>query len=142
MRHVMIALACLFVLVGTMAAGAEAELSGYQPPKDYNGFDEPKPFTEVSGKTPSWASSELAYNNSYNNDDDYGSASSVLGSSKHKAYGYTPHWKKIGLTPMIGGSMYSGAWGDHIGNSYTFGLATDIPVSPYFSAEVEGGYAR
>lgn len=74
----------------------------------------------------------LAYGSSYDD------ASSVLGTRQH----HRSYFERVSLIPMVGGSMYATRWNDHIGNSYTFGLAVDVPVSPLVSAEIEGGYAR
>jgi len=47
----------------------------------------------------------------------------------------------VTLTPMIGGSGYVGEWGNHIQNSYQFGLAVDMPLG-IVSVEAEGGHGR
>lgn len=57
--------------------------------------------------------------------------------------GYQPadYNRSTGFTPMFGASIYQGLWGANIRNQYTFGLAIEMPVSRYFSFELEGGYA-
>lgn len=46
------------------------------------------------------------------------------------------------LTPLMGGSQFQGPWSVNVRNQYTFGLALDIPVTKYFSFEIEGGYGN
>lgn len=68
----------------------------------------------------------------------YDDPSAVLGTRAHSS----SHYQKVALIPMIGGSGFNGRWYDHISNSYTFGLALDVPVSETFSCEIEGAYAK
>ncbi len=56
--------------------------------------------------------------------------------------GYTEPKGIMGFTPMVGGSVYAGAWGANIRNQHTLGLALDFPMSRYFSMELEGGFAQ
>jgi outer membrane protein W len=46
------------------------------------------------------------------------------------------------LSPLLGGAQFQGPWSVNVRNQYTFGLALDIPVTKYFSFEIEGGYGN
>lgn len=46
------------------------------------------------------------------------------------------------LTPMAGAALHLGPWTFNVRNQYTFGMALELPVSRFFSAELEGGYAN
>jgi len=54
-----------------------------------------------------------------------------------------PTKRKVYLTPLIGGSVYTGGygnnlWKDHIYDGKTFGIAIDVPLSNHVNFEVEG----
>lgn len=52
-------------------------------------------------------------------------------------------WKRLSLTPLVGGSVWQGAWSGHVYNQIpSLGLDLNIPVSRLFSAEIEGGYGN
>lgn len=65
-------------------------------------------------------------------------AATVLGARHHN---FDPYYR-VSLIPMVGGSVYSGQWGNHIGNAYTFGLITDVPLTPYLNLEILGSYGQ
>lgn len=44
------------------------------------------------------------------------------------------------LSPMVGATLYSGNWNDHVQNGVTSGLALDIPFSDSLSGELAGGF--
>jgi outer membrane protein W len=44
------------------------------------------------------------------------------------------------LHPQFGASVFSGPWSTNIKNQYSFGLATEFPLSRLVSLEVEGQY--
>jgi opacity protein-like surface antigen len=63
--------------------------------------------------------------------------SSVLGARRSE-----PTATHVALIPMVGGSDYKGAWGDHITHSYSLGLALEVPSSSNLAFEIEGAYNR
>lgn len=48
--------------------------------------------------------------------------------------------KSLGITPMIGGAVYNGAWANNTRNQIGLGLALEFPVSSFLAFELEGGY--
>jgi len=48
----------------------------------------------------------------------------------------------ISLIPMVGGTVYQGAWNRHIRNNYTLGAALELSIIPLLSLEVEAAQGR
>lgn len=46
----------------------------------------------------------------------------------------------VGITPMLGATVWRGPWKMNLTNDYSTGLALDFPVTSIFSIEAEGGY--
>jgi outer membrane protein W len=72
--------------------------------------------------------------------DEAGDAASVLGTKYHGESDYEKY--KFSLSPLIGGTGYTGNWYSHISNKYTFGLAAEYHFTPYIAGELEAGYAQ
>lgn len=64
--------------------------------------------------------------------------SSVLGA---KAYS-NDNSQRVSIIPLLGATAFNGNWYDHVKNSYTMGLALDLPATNNFSVEAEGYYAK
>lgn len=64
-------------------------------------------------------------------------AASVLG-----AKAYERNTQRISIIPMLGTGFFSGSWYNHVYNTYSMGLALDLPVTNHFSIEAEGGYGK
>lgn len=48
----------------------------------------------------------------------------------------------ISISPMVGATMYQGAWRNHIENSYTLGVAMEVSLIPALALEAEFAQGR
>lgn len=128
---VLVLLAISFVLKVSEVAGAEAESSGKpvdKPTLAMSDVSDDSVMVVPSGK--GTVAAEIQKENS------------ATLSYEDRDSGNWNHQSRASLTPMIGGTGYATRWNEHIGNSYTFGLALDVPLNGYLSAEIEGSYGR